>query len=178
MGLISGLVVVSPSGALDPDQERRVQTGARVFRSMLTADMEIDKKAQPDGRLLVIFIYDDDERGARRLAEAFAAAPAIGKLPVVAEISPEADLASFEKRAPAGLFLAQPPSARGLRQILEFGKARRVLVYSPFEGHVEEGVPGGLAVEAQVRPFVNQRALADFRITLKDFFLRAAKVHR
>jgi hypothetical protein len=39
-------------------------------------------------------------------------------------------------------------------------------------------VPGGLAVEAQVRPFVNERALAASRITLKELFLQAAKVHR
>jgi hypothetical protein len=123
-------------------------------------------------------IYSDDERGARRLAEAFAAAPPICKLPVAAEVASGNDLAALDKRAPAGLFLSEPPPSRALRQVLEIGKARRVLVYSPFEGHVEDGVPGGLAVEAQVRPFVNERALADFRITLKDFFLKAAKVHR
>lgn len=154
-----------------------MQTGARVFRSMLAADVDLQKKALPDGRLLILFIYEGDERAARRLAETFAAAPPIGKLPVVAEIAAGGELPSFDKRTPAGLFLAEPPPSRALRELLELGKARRVLVYSPFEGHVEDGVPGGLAVEAQVRPFVNKRALADFRITLKDFFLRVAKVH-
>jgi hypothetical protein len=177
LGLISG-AVSSPAAVLDPDQERRVHTGARVFRSMLAADVEIEKKVLPDGRLLVLFIYDDDERGARRLADVFAAAPPICKLAVVAEAVSAKDLPGLDRRSVGGLFLAQPPPARVLREVLDFGKARRVLVYSPFEGHVEEGVPGGLAVEAQVRPFINERALSDARITLKDFFLRAAKVYR
>lgn len=177
MGLVTGLIAW-PAAALDPVQERRVQTGVRLFRSMLTADVEIEKKAQSDGKLLVIFIYGDDERGARRLADAFAEAPPIGASPVAAEVVADKDLATYDKRTPAGVFLVQPPPSRVLREIVQFGKARRILVYSPFEGHVEDGVPGGLAVEAQVRPFVNERALADSGITLKGFFLKWAKVHR
>ena len=34
-----------------------------------------------------------------------------------------------------------------------------MIVYSPFEGHVESGVLGGLSVEAQVRPYVNRATL-------------------
>ena len=160
---------------LDPDQARRVELGTGWFRGMLTADVDIEKKALPDGRLLVVFVYTDDERRARALAQAFAAAP-IRKRPLAAEVAAGSDLASYEGRVPAGIFLAQPPGSKPLRQILEFARERRALVYSPFEGHVEEGVPGGLAVEAQVRPYINRRALAASRITLKEIFLQASKV--
>ena len=36
----------------------------------------------------------------------------------------------------------------------------------------------GLAVEAQVRPYVNLTTLAASNITLKEIFLKVAKVHR
>jgi hypothetical protein len=169
--------VLAHGADLDPDQARRVELGVGWFRGMLTADVDIEKKGLPDGRLLVVFVYTDDERRARGLADAFASAAPIRKHPVVAEIvAAGADLAAYARRNPAGIFLAQPPATRSLKSILSFARDRSVLVYSPFEGHVEEGVPGGLAVEAQVRPYINARALAESRITLKEIFLQASKV--
>jgi len=172
--LLAALATAAP---LDPNQERRVEMGTGWFRGMLTADVDIEKKTMPDGRLLVVFIYIEDGRRARDVAKAFAEGAPIRKHPVVAEAVAEKDLASYTA-VPAGVFLVQPPETRSLRSIVDFGRARRILVYSPFEGHVEVGVPGGLAVEAQVRAFINEKALAASQITLKDLFLQAAKVHR
>ncbi|HEX8154652.1 MAG TPA: hypothetical protein VF698_16080, partial [Thermoanaerobaculia bacterium] len=61
--------------------------------------------------------------------------------------------------------------------LVKYGIDRRLIVYSPFEGHVESGVTGGLSVEAQVRPFVNSTTLAASHIALKDFFLKVTKVY-
>jgi len=171
------LAAAPASAALAPDQQRRLEMGAGWFRGMLTADVDIEKKALPDGRLLVVFIHAGDPRPAQNLAKAFAEGAPIRKRELVAEVASDADLASYTERVPAGLFLVSPSDARLRRAVVEFGRVRRALVYSPFEGDVEEGVPGGLAVEAQVRPFINKRALDASRITLKDLFLQAAKVH-
>jgi hypothetical protein len=51
-----------------------------------------------------------------------------------------------------------------------------VVLYSPFEGHVERGVPAGIAVEAKVQPYLNLSALQAAGIELKPFFLKVAKV--
>ena len=53
-----------------------------------------------------------------------------------------------------------------------------MIVYSPFEGHVEKGVLGGLSVEAQVRPYVNRATVEASQITLKPFFMEVAKVYQ
>jgi hypothetical protein len=179
-GAAAALLLASCAAAapLDPNQERRVEMGTGWFRGMLMADVDIEKKALADGKLLVVFLYTEDARRARELAKAFAEGAPIRKRLVVAEAVAEKDLPSYTSRVPAGIFLVQPPEVRALRDIVGFGRARRALVYSPFEGHVEEGVPGGLAVEAQVRAFINEKALAASGITLKDLFLQAAKVYR
>ena len=68
------------------------------------------------------------------------------------------------------------PVNRALTSIIKYGIGHHVIVYSPFEGHVELGVLGGLSVEAQVRPFLNRATLEASQISLKPFFLSVAKV--
>ena len=87
-------------------------------------------------------------------------------------------LGSYATRVPAGVFLAAAPPAPALRAIVQFGIDHSAIVYSPIEGHVESGVLGGLSVEAQVRPYVNLATLQSSRVTLKDVFMKVAKVHR
>lgn len=150
---------------------------------MLAADLDIAQKPLRDGQLLVVFVYTDEPQRAESLARSFRKTDGSGTepihgLPVTVETADGALLAALEKRLPAGIFLAQPPTAETLRALVKFGVANHVIVYSPFEGNVESGVAGGLAVEAQVRPYVNLETLNASRISLKEFFLKVAKVYR
>jgi hypothetical protein len=72
----------------------------------------------------------------------------------------------------------QAPAQNTLKSIIKYGIDHHVIVYSPFEGHVERGVLGGLAVEAQVRPYVNLTTLDASNITLKPLFFKVTKVFR
>jgi hypothetical protein len=172
---------VASSLQVDAYQDRRIETGVRLFPALLAADLNLEQKAQADGRLLVLFFYTDDRKRADELAAAFrdlvAAKPLRGRA-VLVESTSDPTFAAHAGRAPAGVFLAQSPDAAGLRSIVQFGIAHHVIVYSPFEGHVERGVLGGLAVEAQIRPYINQTTLSASNISLKEFFLRATKVYR
>ena len=174
----------SPRARADAYQDRRTETGLRLFRSLLAADLALEKKAGPDGRLLVLFFHERDPRRAEHLARAFARADAAGNpepvrgLPLAIETTSDPAFRGQANRTPAGIFLAEDPSGANLRSIIQYGIANRVIVYSPFEGHVERGVLGGLAVEAQVRPYINQSTLAASNITLKDFFLKVTKVYQ
>jgi hypothetical protein len=85
-------------------------------------------------------------------------------------------MAGLGTRAPAGIFIAQAPPRAALSSLIKYGIGHHVIVYSPFEGHVELGVLGGLSVEAQVRPFLNRATLESSQISLKPFFLSVAKV--
>jgi hypothetical protein len=182
--LLAALVCLVRPAAAESYEERRAQSGLRLFRAMLAADLDLPRKVEPDGRLLVVFLHTGDGRRAAALAADFARRTADGEaepirgLPVRVEVVPASALSStYDRRSTAGLFLAEAPDAAALHAIVQFGIARRFIVYSPYEGHVESGVLGGLAIEAQVRPYVNLTTLARSNVTLKDFFLKVAKVH-
>lgn len=173
----------APDLHADANQDRRVEIGVRLFRALLAADVDLKNRTLEDGRLLVVFFYTDDSKRALGVAKAFSkgeekGAEGVRGIPTVTEAASDVGFADYAGRRPAAVFLVQPPPGEGLRAIVRYGIANSVVVYSPFEGHVESGVLGGLAIEAQVRPFINLTTLEASRITLKDFFLKVTKVCR
>jgi hypothetical protein len=163
----------------DDAEDRRAGAGVRLFRSLLAADTDIAKKTAEPNHLLVVFYYVDDARRASELAARFVQeSKELRGLTVITEIANDAAMPRFVSRVPAGIFIAQAPPRNSLMALVRYGISHRVIVYSPFEGHVELGVLGGLSVEAQVRPFLNQSTLDASQISLKPFFLSVAKVYR
>lgn len=177
---VLSLLVLTPLHAADEVQSRRADLGVRLFRTLLAADLDLTRKTVENNQLLVVFFYVDDKRRAEELAARFVGNPpeTVRDMQVIAEVSNDAAFSKYAARGPAAVFITQAPNANVLRSVIRFGIERHLIVYSPFEGHVERGVLGGLAVEAQVRPFVNLATLEASRISLKSFFLQVTKVTR
>ena len=162
----------------DDNDDRRVRMGARQFRFLIAADLALDHKVAADGKLHVQ-VYARDKRLADDVAELIApksdeSGAKIQGLDLVVESS--AALPSSDKPL-AGVFLAQAPDDKSLDQLIGWGIHEHVVVYSPFEGHVERGVLGGFTLEAKVRPYVNMKTLSASGIELKPLFLKIAKTH-
>lgn len=162
----------------DEVNDRRANAGIRLFRALLAADLDLPKKTVAPNQLLIVFLYVDDKARAAALAERFANEDRIHGLSVVTEVTNDPAFAAYDKRVPAGIFIADAPAKQQLASIVHWGISHRVIVYSPFEGHVEKGVLGGLSVEAQVRPYVNRATVEASQISLKPFFLEVAKVYQ
>jgi len=169
-----------PAGA-DDLADTRAELAARMFRAFLSADVDLDKKAI-DNRLVIVFLYNENRQRATSLASNFLGQAKDGGtihgFPLAVEYSSDISLAAYKSRVPAGIFLAQPVPAQTLRSIARYGIEHHVIVYSPFEGDVERGVLGGIAVEAQVRPYVNWATLSASNINLKELFFKVTKVFR
>lgn len=173
--LVLGLGLAAASARADSQDERRVRTGARVFRTLLLADVALAAKAGVDGKL-DIAIYASpgariDDITALIVPEgAGAPGPAIQlrRLDALDESTPP----------PVGLFLATPLTETQLVRAVDWSIRNQVILYSPFEGDVERGATAGLSIEAKVLPFVNQRTLSASGVELKPFFLKVARVHR
>jgi hypothetical protein len=173
------LALVLPSLLLgDEVNDRRAAAGIRLFRALLAADLDLPKKTVAPNQLLILFFYVDDKARAADLAQRFATDDKVRGIPIVTEVTNDPSFAAYEKRVPAGIFLADAPAKQPLVSIIHWGITHRVIVYSPFEGHVERGVLGGLSVEAQVRPYVNRATVEASQITLKPFFMEVAKVYQ
>ena len=179
--IVSAFVVVAPIVA-DDLSDIRAQAGARLFRAFLSADVDVDKKTVENNQLLILFLYSDDKNRATSLATHFLGdnkdGGTIRGLPLTVAYSSDASMASFKSRIPAGIFLSQPPNETMRKAVVKYGIEHHVIVYSPFEGDVENGVLGGLSVEAQVRPYVNLSTLAASNISLKPLFFKVTKVFK
>jgi hypothetical protein len=182
LALLAALALRGAPVAGESDEDRRSQAGVRLFRSLLAADLDIAKKTDGDGKLLLVVYHTGDRSRAEAVLRSLAGdgkdePDPVRELPVRLDTTIDPTFAAFAHGPPAGIFLAQPPSQASLKSIVRYGIDHHVIVYSPFEGDVERGVLAGLSVEAQVRPYVNTDTLAASHISLKSFFMKVAKVY-
>jgi len=178
------IVATSVSGTTalaDSADDRRVRIGARLFRSLLTAQLALESKTASDGALHVI-VFGADAGSAPEISELIATSGEAGKvagihdLPVSIErVGSIAQLAKIQQ--PAGVFLATAQAPADLSQLIRWSTDSHVVLYSPFEGDVEHGVAAGLSVEAKVQPYLNTSALQAAGVEIKPFYLKVAKTY-
>ncbi|UXI66304.1 hypothetical protein [Tahibacter amnicola] len=177
--LAVGLACATVGVSADGTDDRRLRAGARLFRSLMAADVSLERKAA-EGRLTVLVYLADMQRKAE--VEAVLSnsgapdAARIRDMPVEMVVS--SDLPTGTATPPAAVFLATRLKSADVQALVDWSIAHHVIVYSPFEGDVERGIPAGLAVEAKVQPFLNLTTLEAAGIELKPFFVQVAKVHR
>lgn len=170
-----GLGLAAASARADSQDERRVRTGARVFRTLLLADVALESKASGDGRIDVA-IFAATEPVLDEVAPLIAPEGVASRGPQFA-IRHERVLGE-DTAPPVALFLATPVAANDLDRLVAWSVRHGVILYSPFEGDVERGVLAGVSIEAKVLPYLNQSTLRASGIEFKPFFMKVAKVHR
>jgi hypothetical protein len=155
----------------------RITTGAKIFRALLAADVDIAKKTERNGKLRLCLLYIDNIRSAESAAKTLRNRDdsRIRKMDVSIEILPFADCVENKTERFVGVFLTQTLNDEKLKILIEYTNAQKMVVFSPFEGDVERGVQSGIALEARVRPYLNTKALRTANVRLKSFFLRVAK---
>ncbi|MCB1626579.1 MAG: hypothetical protein KDI48_02555 [Xanthomonadales bacterium] len=163
----------------DSYDERRMRAGARLFRALLVADLDLRSRAAEDGELHVVLLganSSEENELRRHMLPQGDAPPQLGGLPMQIEVRELAALDGDPR--PAAVFIARPLGGQELAQLVQWSRQRQVVLYSPFEGDVERGVMAGLSVEAKVLPYLNQAALEAAGVSLKPLFLKVAKVHQ
>lgn len=177
--LLATIVYAATPSVSDDFTERRITAGAKIFRALLAADVDIDRKTGAGGKLRLCLLYIDDPGNAEMASATLANRddPRIRKLKVRIEMLPFAQYIAGDKGQFAGVFLTQRLNAQQLQALMAFANAKHLVVFSPFEGDVERGVQSGIAVEARVRPYLNTRALRAAQVRLKPFFMKVAKAY-
>jgi len=167
----------------ESEDERRVKAGARLFRAMLSADVDIEKKADDDGALTVLIVrsdrdsFEDVAQGIVTPSVEEGGASVHG-LPLRSRIVSVEALQTKSPARYAGVFLAGRLDSAALKEVIDWAAGRGVIAFSPFEGDVEQGIPGGLSIEARVKPYVNGPALARAGVQLKEKFMKVAKTYQ
>ncbi len=177
--LLATIVYAATPSVSDEFIERRITAGAKIFRALLAADVDIGRKAGAGGELRLCLLYIDDTGNAEIAAATLANRndPRIREMKVRIDMLTFADGIAGDRGQFAGIFLTQKLTAEQLHSLTAFANARHLVVFSPFEGDVERGVQCGIAVEARVRPYLNTHALHAARVQLKSFFMKVAKAY-
>lgn len=179
--LTLGITLFAQATAMaDSYDDRRVRAGARLFRALLAADTALETKAAPDGALHVVIIggdrgLNDDVSALISPTEDAEKARIRGLNVSIARHATLADIPADGGRL-VGVFLASAPPQAELDKLIRWSIEKRVILYSPFEGHVERGATAGIVIESKVQPYLNAKTVQATGLELKPFFLKVAKV--
>jgi hypothetical protein len=159
---------VSASDAEAP----RVWAGLDLFPSLLAADENIAEKQGPDGKLLLLLMVADEKKAAEEMALHIEKVGKIRRTPIRVEIAES--LKDYENKTVAGIFLTQKMRSE-FDSVLQYGKDRHVIVFSPFEGDVERGASGGIIISDRFVPYINLKTLNASKIDIRPLFRRIAE---
>ena len=159
----------------DDAEDRRVRTGARLFRALLAADLGLDEKANEDGSLTVAILTNNAE-SAEATTSMILGPEGNGRIQAHAVRIVHLPSDELPDDPVAAIFIADRLDEQVRDRIVLWAIEHGVVSYSPFAGDVEAGVLAGISVEARVRPMINTRTLAASGIQIKPFFLNVAKV--
>jgi hypothetical protein len=174
---MTAIICAAKPSVSDDFAHRRITTGAKIFRALLAADVDIAQKTGSDGDLRLCLLYVDDAGNAEKAADTLGNRndSRIRKIDVKIEVLPFAKCVDDQGERFAGVFLTQTLSEEQLKILLKRSIKQNMVVFSPFAGDVERGVHSGIAVEARVRPYLNSKTLLTSGVRLKSFFMRVAK---
>lgn len=152
----------------------RAEVGLKLFRSLLSSDLQLSKKTDENQQLPVLIVYVSQPADAIRYQQELTQQmPALAGLTTSVQTIRLDDFLSRSQPV-AGVFIAQQLTSDEIQALVKQGNNRQIAVFSPFEGDVEQGVLAGISVQAAVRPYINSQTLKDSGVQLKDFYLKAA----
>lgn len=162
----------------DTNSDRRSTVGLSLFRALLVADQEAEKRANSEGELPIYVLYVEDQLLADNhvLTLQRELAAIRDHRTRVISISYQAYLSGAASE-PLGIFIAQRLTGDELDRLIRMSVEQGVILFSPFEGDVEKGVLAGLSVQASVRPYINLKILEETGIAIKPFYLRVARTY-
>jgi hypothetical protein len=155
-------------------EDPRIWAGLDLFPSLVAADQDIARKYGPDGKLFLVLMYVDERQTAEEMALYLAKIEHIRGIPIRIELTDDTSMKSYEDIPLAGIFLTQR-LGRELGDVIRYGMEHHTIVFSPFEGDLERGVLGGIAISDRILPYVNMEAMRSWGIRIKGFFLRIAE---
>ena len=153
---------------------QRIWAGLELFPTVLSADSNLKDKTV-GGKLRLVLIYGDEESRARQMARSLKEKKSIRGVPVsVATENIDSFLSHPGKADTSAIFLTEKIDDR-IFPLVEYGIQNNLIVFSPFDGDVEDGATAGIFIRDRILPYVNVETLEKSDIRLKQLFLKVAK---
>ncbi|WP_146027086.1 hypothetical protein [Bowmanella denitrificans] len=155
--------------------QHRAYVGLKLFRTLVTSDLGLHERIAQDQTLVFYLIHvnsDEDAQLYRQvLADSF---EQLQNAKTRVEVVTLEELLALPGKQIAGAFITQPLNDDELKALVAKSIAEPFVLFSPFEGDVEQGVLGGLSVQATVRPYINLRTLKRSGLNIKSFYMKVA----
>lgn len=158
-----------------PEEEQRFNVGLKLFPAVLGGSRGLADKVRADGRLRIIVAHIDSPQTARRAARYLSDIKQINAIPLDVVTLSTAEMRGAEIDQVGGIFVSTPGVPANA--LMAWSKDRETLVFSPFQGDVEDGAVAGISVTDRILPYVNLKQARRAGIVFKPFFLRVAKTH-
>jgi hypothetical protein len=161
------------SQALWREDEQRMQLGLKLFPVSIGALESLETALGPDGRLLVLVVYDGSRNPALQVAAHFESDAKVRGHRLQVKTLSAADLDAYTGPRPGGIFIASvglDPS-----RLRAWSERHRTLVFSPFDGAVEDGAVVGLHVADRILPIVNLTQAERSGVRFRPYFLEEAR---
>lgn len=155
------------------EDEQRMQLGLKLFPVSIGAVESFETALGPDGRLLVLVVYDGSRNPALQAAAHFESNAKVRGHRLQVDVLSAADLDAYTGPRPGGIFIASvglDPS-----RLRAWSERQRTLVFSPFDGAVEDGAVVGLHVSDRILPIVNLTQAERSGVRFKPYFLEEAR---
>jgi len=169
--------------AYDANTERRINIGLRLFRTLLASDINIQQKVDEHNQLNLLLVSSSDISTAQAYKDNVLNIGRgdkkgfIHNLPIKITTITASEFSNYIQPPVAGIYIVEKLSDTQLQAIINYGIAQQIIVYSPFEGDVEQGALAGISIGIQVRPYINKHTLAKSRLTIKALFLKVANIY-
>ncbi|MTW20697.1 YfiR/HmsC family protein [Allochromatium palmeri] len=157
------------------EDEQRMQLGLKLFPVSIGALESLETALGPDGRLLVLVVYDGPSNSALQAADYFKSAAKVRGHRLQVEVLTAADLDAYTGPHPGGIFIASVGLNPG--RLRAWSERQRTLVFSPFDGAVEDGAVVGLHVAERILPIVNLTQAERAGVQFKPYFLEEARYY-
>ncbi|MBF0272139.1 MAG: hypothetical protein HQL98_08770 [Magnetococcales bacterium] len=156
----------------------RLQLGIKIFPALVGGNLDLASQTNKDGTLLLLIVYGEDRGTGENLVRMLnTSTRVIDHYPIQVVVCMVSEFRQFADRPVAGIFLAESLKSAPMEEIIVFGIAKKSIIFSPFEGDVQNGVMAGMEISTQVKPALNLVTLRKSGIRLNSLFIKVAKIY-
>lgn len=172
------LCVVYTHAFADAKQERRLSISVSIFPRIVAVDEGLESKLDENNNIHLAVIYYDDSSKAIDIASKMTQkiSNIAGKNIVVESIKYSELLKNNAPRI-TGAFLVEPVNADIRNQLVRYFTRQGILLFSPFEGDVENGVMASIFIGSKIRPYFNISSIEKAGIKLKSAIIGVSKLY-
>lgn len=158
--------------------DHRLRLGEKMFPHIIGGNLDLSKKQNKDGKLLLVVFYQHNRTLAEEIADRLqSTVKYIYKYQIRITVTNDISFQGVGDDVIAGIFFSEQLADDQRNAILQFSSKHQIIVFSSFHGDVAAGVTAGLYIATQVKPALNLTTINKASIRINNLFFKVAKIY-